>query len=207
MTHYHYSAEYNFISLTHSLHHIALVIKKKKSQPWKNSVLHLFCTWIKELNVAEENYTIMKKWSHLKFMALKLSVLNVVITLSVQPLLSQEINLHFLLSPQTSNPSISCLSQILILIFILLDNNQKERASTFSTKNTPTPLHLSLCTISFPLVRDKLEWLQPDIVDSVFSQPYEDSLLPLILLFYSAISFFSGPLLWTCKHACEYVNV
>ena len=102
--------------------------------------------------IREENYTIMKKWSHLKFMTLKLSVLNVVITLSVQPLLSQEINLHFLLSPQTSNPSISCLSQILILIFILLDNNQKESASTFSTKNTPTPLHLSPCTISFPLI-------------------------------------------------------
>ena len=62
MIHYHYSAEYNFISLTCSLHHTDLVIKKKKkSQPWKNSVLHLFCTWTKELNVAEEDYIVMKK--------------------------------------------------------------------------------------------------------------------------------------------------
>lgn len=56
-----------------------------KVSPGKNSVLHRFCTWMKELNVAEENYTIVKNGLTWKFMTLNVSVLNVVITLSVHP--------------------------------------------------------------------------------------------------------------------------
>ena len=82
--------------------------------------------------MAEENYTIMKKWSHLKFMTLKLSVLNVVITLSVQPLLSQEINLHFLLSPQIFAFYLPLVSLTTLLYFIKKNRNDMMRNASSS---------------------------------------------------------------------------
>lgn len=89
-------------------------------------------------------------------------------------------------------------SQILILIFILLDN-QSVVAFSFSPK-----IHTSLAFVPsyfFPLIRDKL-----NCSNLILSSTFEDSLLVKSILFVLLCCLIlSGPPSER-KHACKYVH-
>lgn len=125
--HYHnHSVAYNCISLTHSLYHTALVKKKKKSTLEKSSFTSSSWMWLRK-------NTYLWRIVSLEFMTLNLKCSECYNNFVSSLPAVLETSLYLLLSPQTSNTSISFFSLKYWSWFLSYWVNIV-RASTFSTK-------------------------------------------------------------------------